>query len=207
MRIITIGREFGSGGRELGKRIAEALGIAYYDKEIIDKVASNTKLATDYVQQIIEKKPLTYYPITIGNSFNGIDDVLARSNASIYAEQARVIKELAEKSDCVIVGRCADYILKDYHPFRIFVYSDIDSKVKRCLEKGETKNTDNEKKIKREIHKVDKNRRHYYEFYTSQKWGDIHNYDICVNTSGKTIKEVVNEILTIFKEDQNERSL
>ena len=199
MRIITIGREFGSGGRELGKRIAEALGIAYYDKEIIDKVAHNTQLAIDYVQQVLEKKPLSYYPITIVNSFNGADDVLARSNASIYAEQAKVIKELADKSDCVIVGRCADYILKDYNPFRIFVYSDIDSKVKRCIEKGETKNTD-VKKIKKEIHKIDRNRRHYYEFYTSQKWGNIHNYDICINTSGKNIKEVVNEILTIFKE-------
>ena len=163
MRIITIGREFGSGGRELGKRIAEALGIAYYDKEIIDKVATKTQLATDYIQQIIEKKPLTYYPITIGNSFNGIDDILARSNAAIYAEQANVIKELAEKSDCVIVGRCADYILKDYHPFRIFVFSNMESKIKRCIEKGETKNTD-VKKIKKEIHRIDKNRRHYYEF-------------------------------------------
>ena len=206
MRIITIGREFGSGGRELGKRIAETLGIAYYDKEIIDEVANKTKLATDYVQQIIEKRPLTYYPITIGNSFNAIDDVLARSNATIYAEQANVIRELAAKSDCVIVGRCADYILKDLKPFRIFVYSDIDSKVKRCIEKGETKNTDI-KKIKKEIHKIDKNRRHYYEFYTSQKWGDIHNYDICVNTSGRTIKETLNEILTIFKEKENERSI
>lgn len=203
MRIITIGREFGSGGRELGKRIAEALGIAYYDKEIIDKVASNTQLATDYIQQIIEKKPLTYYPITIGNSFNGIDDILARSNAAIYAEQANVIKELAEKSDCVIVGRCADYILKDFHPFRIFVFSNMESKIKRCIEKGETKNTD-VKKIKKEIHRIDKNRRHYYEFYTSQKWGDIHNYDICINTSGRTVKEVVNEILTVFKENKDE---
>lgn len=199
MRIITIGREFGSGGRELGKRIAEALGIAYYDKEIIEKVASKIQLATDYIQQIIEKKPINYYPITIGNSFNGIDDVLARSNATIYAEQANVIRELAEKSDCVIVGRCADYILKDINPFKIFVYSDIDSKVKRCIEKGETKNTD-VKKIKKEIRRIDRNRKHYYEFYTSQKWGDIHNYDICINTSGKTIKEVVNEILIIFKE-------
>ena len=203
MRIITIGREFGSGGRELGKRIAEALGIAYYDKEIIDKVASKTQLATDYIQQIIEKKPLTYYPITIGNSFNGIDDILARSNAAIYAEQANVIKELAEKSDCVIVGRCADYILKDFHPFRIFVFSNMESKIKRCIEKGETKNTD-VKKIKKEIHRIDKNRRHYYEFYTSQKWGDIHNYDICINTSGRTVKEVVNEILTVFKENKDE---
>lgn len=201
-RIITIGREFGSGGRELGKRIAEALGIAYYDKEIIDKVASNTKLAIDYVQQIIEKKPLTYYPITIGNSFNGIDDVLARSNATIYAEQAKVIKELADKSDCVIVGRCADYILKDYKPFRIFVYSDMDSKIKRCIEKGEVEDKGSAKKIKKEIKKVDKHRRHYYEFYTSQKWGDIHNYDVCINTSGRTIKEVVKDILTIFKEGE-----
>lgn len=198
MRIITIGREFGSGGRELGKRIAEELGIAYYDKEIIEEVAKKTDLATDYVQQIIEHKPIVYYPITIGNTIASFDGVY-HSNTTIYAEQNKVLKELVEKSDCVIVGRCADYILRNYNPYRIFVYSDMDSKIKRCIEKGELDGTTDVKKLKKEIKAVDRNRKKYYEFYTSQKWGDIRNYDICINTSNKSIKEVVNEILNIFK--------
>ena len=131
-RIITIGREFGSGGRELGKRIAEALNIAYYDKEILTEIARKTELAYDYVQKIIEKKPIAYYPITIGNSFSNTYYSSHEINTSIYTEQCNVIRELAKKSDCVIVGRCADYILSDLNPFRIFVYSDMPSKIKRC---------------------------------------------------------------------------
>lgn len=198
-RIITIGREFGSGGRELGKRIAEALNIAYYDKEILTEIARKTELAYDYVQKVIEKKPITNYPITIGNSFSNTYYSSHEINTSIYTEQCNVIRELANKSDCVIVGRCADYILSDLNPFRIFVYSDMPSKIKRCREKGELDNTLPDKKLARKIRKIDKQRGQYYRFYTSNTWGDKYNYDICINTSGKTVKEVVAELLTIIK--------
>lgn len=197
-RIITIGREFGSGGRELGKRIAEELNIAYYDKEIMEEISKKTSLAEDYLAQVIEKKPIVYYPITIGHSFSIYDNQLVRAQASIYGEQRNVICDLAKQSDCVIVGRCADYILKDYNPFKIFVYSDIDSKIKRCKEKGEVDLSLNDKKLAKVIKNIDKQRAKYYGFYTGQKWGDKNNYDICINTSNKTIKEVVNEILMIF---------
>ena len=106
---------------------------------------------------------------------------------------------MAKKSDCVIVGRCADYILSDLNPFRIFVYSDMPSKIKRCREKGELDNTLPDKKLARKIKKIDKQRGQYYRFYTSNTWGDKYNYDICINTSGKTVKEVVAELLTIIK--------
>ena len=195
--IITIGREFGSGGRELGKRIAEALGIAYYDKEILSEIANKTELAYDYVQQIIEKKPIVYYPITIGNTLSspyGVTDI----NSTIYAEQCNVIKGLAEKSSCVIVGRCADYILADQHPFRIFVYSDINSKIKRCREKGELDPELNDKKLAKKIKKIDKHRGEYYRFFTSNEWGNKENYDVCINTSNKSIKEVVEGLLKVF---------
>ena len=128
-KIITIGREFGSGGRELGKRIAEALGIAYYDKEIINEIAKKTDLAYEYVHQIIEKKPIIYYPITIGNTLNTYSHTVNTISAQVYAEQKNVIKELASKSSCVIVGRCADYILKDMNPYRIFVSQGFQSQV------------------------------------------------------------------------------
>ena len=197
--IITIGREFGSGGRELGKRIAEQLGIAYYDKEIVMEISKKTDLAYDYVHQIVEQKPIVYYPITIGTSFSAVGTNVNKNSTSIYVEQSNVIKEMAQKSDCVIVGRCADYILKDMNPFRIFVYSDMPSKIKRCREKGEVDQNLNDRKLARMIKGIDRNRSRYYEFYTSLKWGEPLNYDLMINTSNKTIKEVVNEIVKIVK--------
>ena len=112
-RIITIGREFGSGGREIRKRLSDELGIAYYDNEIISQIADRTKLAEGYVQHVMENGPSTLYPITIGRSFYmGVDPIMEQNNA-IYREQSRLIQEFAEKSDCVIVGRSADYILRE----------------------------------------------------------------------------------------------
>lgn len=127
-RIITIGREFGSGGREIGKRLSDELGIAYYDNEIISQIADRTKLAEGYVQHVMENGPSTLYPITIGRSFYmGVDPIMEQNNA-IYREQSRLIQEFAEKSDCVIVGRSADYILREKHPFRLFVYAEMEHK-------------------------------------------------------------------------------
>ena len=117
-KIITIGREFGSGGREVGKRLSDELGIAYYDNEIITEIAKRTELAEGYVQHVMENGPTALMPITIGRTFYmGADPVMEQNNA-IYREQSLLVQELAEKSDCVIVGRSADYILRDKKPLR-----------------------------------------------------------------------------------------
>lgn len=109
-KIITIGREFGSGGREVGKRLSDELGIAYYDNEIITEIAKRTELAEGYVQHVMENGPTALMPITIGRTFYmGADPVMEQNNA-IYREQSLLVQELAENSDCVIVGRSADYI-------------------------------------------------------------------------------------------------
>ena len=117
-RIITIGREFGSGGRELGRRLSELLQFAYYDQEIVSEIAKRTSMSEAYVQQIVEHKPLMSFPISIGRSFYAGVNPIEQQTQAIYVEQHRIIKELAEKSDCVIVGRCADYILRDRVPHR-----------------------------------------------------------------------------------------
>ena len=199
--IITIGREFGSGGRELGKRLAEALGIAYYDKEIVSEVAKKTDLAYEYVQNIIEKRPIVYYPISIGHSFDDYTSYVAGQHSSVQAEQERVIKELAEKTDCVIVGRCADYILRDLNPYKIFVYANMDVKVKRCVEKGEVDTSLNDRKIRKSIKLIDKQRAEYYEFFTGNKWGDKANYDLMINTSNQSIKEIALGLAEIIKQN------
>lgn len=198
-KIITIGREFGSGGREFGRRLAEELGIEYYDKEIIAAISEKTSMSQEYVQEVLEGKPHTLYPITIGQSMFIADSYYIQQEQSIYCAQSEIIRELAQKSSCVIVGRCADFILKDLKPYRIFVYADIDSRVKRCIARNsEAQKNISEKEIKKQIIKIDKNRAKYYDYYTGNKWGDKNNYDLCVNTTDVVIKEIVPVIAKMF---------
>lgn len=194
-KIITIGREFGSGGRELGKKLAEELGIAYYDWEIVEEIARRTKLSEEYVQSVIEHQPVISYPIHTGRSFTAFYfDIHTASNSTVYQEKRKLLKELAEKSDCVIVGRCADYILRDYNPYKIFVYADMPSKLDRCR-KNEPKNENlTDKQLMKKIKKVDKHRAKYYSFYTGQEWGNKLNYNLCVNTTNVNIEEIVPHI-------------
>ena len=189
-RIITVSREFGSGGRELGRRLSELLHIAYYDKEIVTEIAKRTSMSEEYVRQITEQKPVMSFPISIGRSFYPMTDPLLDQNQAIFREQHQIIREMADKSDCVIVGRCGDYILRDLNPFRIFVYADMDAKIARCRERGKEDPPLFDKELKQKITKMDKGRAKYYEFYTGQKWGDRLNYDVCINTSGRSIKEL-----------------
>lgn len=198
-KIITIGREFGSGGRELGRRLAEELGFEYYDKEIITAIAKKTSMSQEYVQEVLEGKPHHLYPITIGQSMFIADNFYIQQEQSIYLAQSEIIRELAQKSNCVIVGRCADFILQDLKPFRIFVYADIESRIARCI----ARNSDaekhlTEKEMKKQILSIDKNRAKYYDYYTGNKWGDKNNYDLCINTTGFVIKDIATVISKIF---------
>lgn len=199
-KIITIGREFGSGGRELGRRLAEELNYEYYDKEIISEIAKHTALSEEYVQQIIERQPHHLYPITIGHSIGFVDNYQIKQLQQVYQAQCEIMKQLAEKSNCVIVGRCADYILRDYNPYKIFVYASLDSRINRCIKRDEANTSKmTPKQIKKSILKIDKDRARYYDFYANQTWGDKNNYDLCINTTNANIKEVVQVISKLFK--------
>lgn len=198
-KVITIGREFGSGGREFGRLLAEKLGYEYYDKEIITEIAKKTSLSETYVKQIVEQTPHSLFPITTGNAFAYYGNNHLYNVQSIFREQTNVITEMAKKSDCVIVGRCADYILEDLNPFKIFIYADEKSKIERCLKKVDEPEKVNVKKLKKQIKNIDKNRARYYSFYTGKKWGDKLNYDICINTSDIEIGEAVSVIEKLFE--------
>ena len=189
-KIITIGREFGSGGRELGRRLSEHLGIAYYDHEIITEIAKRTDLSEAYVRQVTENRPLVSFPIHFGGRFCAMPDPMLQQSISIYSEQHNLICELADKSDCIIVGRCADYVLRDRHPFRIFVYADEQSRLKRCMDRKTAEETLSEQDMKRKIAEIDRNRSRYYAFFSGQKWGARENYDLLINTSGRNIKKL-----------------
>ena len=170
-RIITIGCEFGSGGREIGRRLSEELQFAYYDREIITEVANRTQLSEEDIQRISEHRPFISFPIHIGHSFYPVTDPMIQNSVLIFAEQHRLLGELSKKSDCIIVGRCADYILRDMNPFRIFVYADLESKLKRCMERRTEKENSTVKEMKRRIEGIDRERAKYYSYFSSRKWG------------------------------------
>ena len=197
--IITIGREFGSGGREFGRRLSDDLKIAYYDREIIAGIAKRTSLSEEYVQRIVERRPYMPFPITTGRTFYPLTDPVIEQTLSVYNEQQNIIREMAEKSDCVIVGRCADRILKDMHPLRIFVYSDMPARLERCRRKAPEHEHLSDSALKRHILKIDKERAKYYYFYTGRKWGDRLNYDICINTSQISPKEAAAELAAMLE--------
>lgn len=197
-RIITVGREFGSGGREIGHRIAESLGIAYYDHEIVTELIRRTNLAEEYIRSIEEKNPIPVFSITTGRTFLSVNNPLADQQVSVLSEEGRVIQEMAEKSDCVIVGRRADYILRDKKPLRLFIYADINYKMERCRERENFDEKITDKQLRMKIQSVDKERAKYYEFMTGQKWGDKANYDICLNTSSLGVENAVQSILALL---------
>ena len=203
-KIITIGREFGSGGRELGRRLSEQLQIAYYDREIVTEIAKRTRSSEEYVRRISEKKPVESFPIHVGHTFPfyPMPDPVFQHNMTIFSEQHKLLVELAKKSDCIIIGRCADHILREMKPFRIFVYADEASKLKRCRARGPEPDKLSDKELKRKIAAVDRNRAAYYDFYTGQKWGDKVNYDLCINLSTVPVAHVADAVISFLKSEE-----
>ena len=197
-KIITIGREFGSGGRELGRRLARELGFDYYDKEILTEIAKRTSLSEDYVQRVVENQPHQLYPITTGRSFLYVDTQPLQQAGAVYQAQQEIITRMADESSCIIVGRCADYILKDRKPFRIFVYADMASRIARCRERAPEGENLTDKEYRQQIQQVDKARARYYEFYTDRKWGDKLNYELCINTTYQDISAIVPHLARLF---------
>lgn len=190
MRIITISREFGSGGRELGKRLAETLGIPCYDHEIIDMVAERHGLDKNYVSHISEKDIRVFYPSTIGHRFMTNSSVLQQP-VKVAAAQHEMIRQLAHQGDCVIVGRCADVLCRDLNPLNIFAYADRLSKLQRCEARADESEHFSEKEMLRKMKQIDKERAAYRELFTEEKWGRKEYYHLCVNTSGKEIKTLI----------------
>ena len=176
-RIITISREFGSGGRFIGEEVAKKLGIAYYDKNIIGLIAEKSGLSPEYIQENAElspKKGLFAY------AFSGRDITGKSVEDMVYEAQRNIILELAEKEPCVIIGRNADYILKDRDDvLNVFIHGDMPEKIKRITGLYNVK----EKEAVKTMADTDKRRRTNYNFYTDQNWGKASNYTLCLNSS------------------------
>lgn len=176
-KIITISREFGSGGRTIGRKVAEKLGIPCYDKEIVEQVAIESGFVKEYIEEKGEYlsasgKMSTLFTLHHLYSNMNNEDI-------IWAAQVKVIKELAEKGPCVIIGRCADYILRDRADVvKVFVYSDMESRATRIVRLYGDQTDTPEKRLKDK----DKKRAAYYKHFTDMEWGDPKHYDLCINS-------------------------
>ena len=190
MSIITISREFGSGGREVGKRLADAFGYAYYDREIVSAIAQKHQMDENYVAQALESGMFRSLPVHFGRTFS-YTSMIMPNTTNLFVEQNKILKEVAAEGNCVIVGRAASTILQDYEPFRLFVYADMPSKIRRCQQRMVQGETMTEREMERKIKRIDGERARYYELFSDLTWGDKAGYDLCVNTTGVSIKALV----------------
>lgn len=188
MRIITISREFGSGGRELGKRLADVLGFDYYDREIIQSIAKNKNMNEKYIQDTLDNHGWQTIPLNYGSTFMGVTN-FNTNRIEILLEQKKVIEEIAKAGkDCIIVGRNADVLLSDYHPFNIFVCASIEAKVGRCIKHSKEGENTSFKAMAKMIKKIDKHRAKTREIITDSKFGVSGSYNITVNTTNWDLK-------------------
>ncbi len=197
--VVTIAREFGSGGHEIGQIIANDLGLDFYDGEIIAQAAKRSGYHEDYIRENEEKAP----GLTFSSVFTPIDTFQETPIDKIQVEESKLIRELGEKGACVIVGRGADYILNDMQHVSVFLFAPIEDRLERVKQRSTTYHLEEEKNdaaLLKEIKQMDKQRRKYYEFYTDFKWGARDTYDLLINTSRTGIEGAAKIIETYILE-------
>lgn len=183
--VITIGRQFGSGGREFGKLLAQELGIDYYDKELLVEAARKAGVGTEFFERNDERTPTFLSGLMwFNHSVNPTTQYLGSnsiSDDSLYNALGDIIGQMASRGSCVIVGRTADYVLRD-HPnvFNIFIHAPEDECVKRIMRRGDV---ENEKKAREKLRKTNKLRASFYNFYTDKKWGHANSYHLSIDSS------------------------
>ena len=190
--IVTIGRQYGSGGKEIGRRLAEELGVPFYDEKLVEAVAEATNAHPDVVKNADEKATNSFlYSLVASGGLRGINDAVRYEmpiNDKVFISQSKYIKEVAKEGGCVIVGRCADYVLDgNENLLRVFLYSDMESKKKRIMRLYSL----NEKQAKDAIVKTEKTRKTYYNYYTDRSWGEMSSYDLCLNVGKIGIDETI----------------
>jgi cytidylate kinase len=172
--VITIAREYGSGGRLIGERLAKNLDIPFYDKELILMAAKKSGLSEEYIRRTEQIKSASFL-----YSLYMTSQVLPMSD-QIFLVQSKIIRELAEKGPCVIVGRCADYVLRNMdHCLNVFIHAPIDERIRRAVDEYQDESANMEDYIR----KQDKKRSSYYNYFSQNKWGNVHNYHLAINST------------------------
>ncbi|MDD6734978.1 MAG: cytidylate kinase-like family protein [Clostridiales bacterium] len=199
-KLITVGRQYGSGGGEVGKKLAEALNIPFYDSELVEMAAKESDMHPDVVKQADEKATDSLlYSLITGGGLRGVSDAMQYDmpiNDKVFIKQSKVIKELAAKGSGVFVGRCADYVLDGCEGLlRVFIYADIETRIARVAEYENL----TPQKAKDVIVKTERRRKTYYNYYTDRTWGSISGYDLCINTTNIGIDGAV-ELIKCYVE-------
>ncbi len=198
--IITIGREYGSGGREIGFRLAKELGIKLYDKEMLDRAAKESGICQELFEMHDEKPTNSFlYSLvmdtySLGYTSGNYTDMPI--NHKIFLAQFNAIKKIADEGPCILVGRCADYALEEYdNVLTLFIHADLDARIRRIAREHDLTDA----KAKDLIHKTDKKRASYYNYYTNKRWADAASYDVCLNSAVLGIEGTVKAIIELVK--------
>lgn len=197
--VVTISREFGSGGRLLGKMLASKLGLKFYDKELITLAAKESKLPEKYVSENEQSVSSNYLLKIILQDYEAPIEKSLSSADKLFVAQSRVIRRLASEGPCVIIGRCADYILKDRPEesvIRVFCYSDPESAYRRCVEEYHV----DPAQARSEIARINRGRGDHYQHYTGRKWDDPHNYDLVIDTGSISLEDACSLIARLYRE-------
>lgn len=195
-RIITIGRKYGSGGREIAKLVADKLGIAYYDKEIITNAAKESGLCDDFLENFEQTPTGSLLYSMVMNAQNGGFYMNKPIELVAYEAQVNAVKNAAKNGPCVIVGRCASYLLRDdYDILSVFVTAPVDYRMERIMKRDSL----SKREAQAQINRMDKARASYHNYYADTKWGAADTYDLCINTA-KISDEDAAELILRYNE-------
>lgn len=200
--IITIGREFGSAGKNVGLSLSEHLNIPCYDKELLERAAKESEFCEEIFEHH-DEKPTSSFLYSLVMDANALGTYTTAPglldmplNQKVFLAQFDTIKKIADNESCVMIGRCADYALTDYdNVVRVFIRADEEFKLKRLMDRFKC----DEKTARDLMKKTDKKRASYYDYYTSKKWGDSSSYDLCLNTSDLGVEGAVNVIMNYIE--------
>lgn len=206
--IITIARQYGSGGHDIGKKLAEELKIPFYDKELLERAAKDSGFCQEIFENYDEKPTNSFlYSLVMDTYSMGYSTAAFAEmplNHKIFLAQFNAIKDIAKEAPCVIVGRCADYALADFpNVVNVYLYADLQSRIARIARRHDVTDA----KAKDLIQKTDKSRASYYNYYTNKKWGEATGYDLCLNTASLGIDGTIHMIreFAAYKEREHER--
>ncbi len=198
--VITIGRQLGSGGREIGQKLAARLGIAFYDKELIRIASRESGLKEEFFERVDEKKHFSLFPGFLGIRASVTDDFFSNyylSNETLFKIQSDVMRRLAEEGSCIFVGRCADYVLKERRDLlTLFISASIDDRTRRIA----ASHSITESKAGEIIEKTDRGRSAYYNYFSGKNWGAAESYHLCINSSLLGIDSTVELICRVAEE-------
>lgn len=187
MNIVTVSREFGSGGREFARGLARELGWAYYDRELVEAIARESSLNKERVEKLAETGVISTFPATFRRTLS-LSGLGADNATRVLVAQQKVLRQLAARGEnCVIVGRGADVVLREHGPVNLFVYADMAARLRRCRERAGAEEKLTDRELERQIRRVDAGRARYRQMLTGSPWGHRESYHLCLNTTGLDI--------------------